>query len=313
MPKNKIAISVGDLNGVGIEICIKAHEKVSKLCKPIYCINDNMLSQAEKMLHLKAKKMKLHQVDGAFKIKPSKITKKSGLYSFNSFISAISLCEQKKSDALLTMPINKQSWEKAKVFHKGHTEYLRKHFEQDVIMMLGNKHFFVSLFTDHIPLNEVCSKINSADIKKFLLNFYKDEMKQVGVLGVNPHAGDGGVLGNEDRHILKAINQANKALNKKAFSLPLVPDVAFTEKMRKKYKYFIAMYHDQGLAPLKALGFEQTINVSLGLPIIRASVGHGSAFDIAYKKTSKVSTKSYINAIKYLIKQIETRENKKDN
>lgn len=297
----KIAISIGDLNGVGLEICIKAHKKISKICTPIYCVNKDILKQAENILSLKIKNPILHNVKGSFKIKPSKLDKKSGKYSFKSFKKAISLCENNQADALLTMPINKQAWELAGIKYRGHTDYLRDYFKQDAIMMLGNNKLFVSLFTDHIPLREVCDTINTKDITKFLLNFYQKDMGKVGVLGVNPHAGDGGVLGKEDKFIAQAIKKANKKLHSDVFEGALVPDVAFTKHNRKKYKYFVAMYHDQGLTPLKALQFKDTINISLNLPIIRASVGHGSAFDIAYKNDGSVSIESYVNAIKYCI------------
>ncbi len=120
--------------------------------------------------------------------------------------------------------------------------------------------------------------------------------KPIGILGLNPHAGDDGVLGDEEIKIKKAIKKANSILNSQ-FEL-LVPDIAFTPNVRKNYKYFVAMYHDQGLAPLKALYFEEGINISLNLPIIRTSVDHGTAFDIAYKQDNNLSNLSYINTIK---------------
>jgi len=119
-------------------------------------------------------------------------------------------------------------------------------------------------------------------------------------LGLNPHAGDNGVLGDEETIIKKAIKKATK-VTKQKFDL-LVPDIAFTPHIRKQYQYFCAMYHDQGLAPLKALHFEESINVSLNLPIKRTSVDHGTAFDRAYRIKNILSNKSYINAIKAAIK-----------
>jgi 4-hydroxythreonine-4-phosphate dehydrogenase len=122
----------------------------------------------------------------------------------------------------------------------------------------------------------------------------------VAVLGLNPHAGDAGVLGSEEMIIQKAIDNAHQTLSSAIFTSPLVPDVAFTPNVRKNYTHYIAMYHDQGLAPLKALYFDEGINVSLNLPILRTSVDHGTAFDIAYKKI-KLNNLSYINAIKYIV------------
>jgi 4-hydroxythreonine-4-phosphate dehydrogenase len=156
---------------------------------------------------------------------------------------------------------------------------------------------FVALFSEHVPLKDVAKSIKYKKLKQFFLNLNKSiPNEKIAVLGLNPHAGDNGVLGNEETIIKKAIKSANKKIGFEQFVGILVPDIAFTPHIRKKYKYFVAMYHDQGLAPLKALYFDESINISLNLPIIRTSVDHGTAFDIAYKGEAK--TLSYINAIK---------------
>ena len=300
--KPKIAISIGDINGIGIEIALLSHEKIAKICKPIYCINKNLLKAASKQLDIKIPKdFKTFETKGDFEIKPGDVTKKSGKYSFDSFMDAIKLADKKQVDAICTLPINKEAWSKADISYKGHTEVLRDYFGKNAIMMLGCKKMFVSLFTEHIPLKKVPKKINVEDLTRFLIDFQKSvKSKKIGVLGLNPHASDNGVLGNEEVEIFKAIKNANNILDEKVFTGPLVPDTAFSPMSRKNYKYFVAMYHDQGLAPLKALYFDQSINVSLNLPIIRTSVDHGTAFNIAYKN-EKVNLKSYINAIKEAI------------
>jgi len=294
----KIAISIGDLNGVGIEIALKAHKDISKICKPIYCINKQMLNQASKLLNVKVPDdFVTYHVNGEFNIKVGEVSKESGKYSYDSFKTAIKLCEDKKANALVTMPINKEAWMRANIEYKGHTDLLRHHFQQDAIMMLGCDKMFVSLFTEHIPLKDVCASIIYKKLKQFLLDLHKSiPNKKVAVLGLNPHAGDNGVLGNEELRIYKAIKSANKKIGFEKFVGPIVPDIAFTPSFRQNYNYFVAMYHDQGLAPLKALYFDESINISLNLPIIRTSVDHGTAFDIAYKGEAK--TLSYINAIK---------------
>ncbi len=297
--KPKIAISVGDLNGIGIEIALITHEKISKYCEPVYCINNKMLKRAAKQLNLKIPKdMNIYETKGEFNIKPGVVNKNAGKYSFESFFDAIKLADKKEVDAICTLPINKESWSLADISYKGHTEVLRDYFGKNAIMMLGCKKMFVGLYTEHIPLKKVAKKINEADLTQFLVDFYKNvKAKKIGVLGLNPHASDNGVLGDEEIDIFKAIKNANKILDKKVFKGPLVPDTAFSPMSRKNYKHFVAMYHDQGLAPLKALYFDESINVSLNLPIIRTSVDHGTAFNIAYKN-EKVNIKSYVNAIK---------------
>lgn len=302
--KTKIAISIGDLNGIGIEIAFNSHQKISKICTPLYCINKQMLKKASKLLNLKIPKdFNTYEIEGDFKIKAGIVSKEAGQYSYDSFIQAINLAKEKKVDAIVTLPINKESWSKAKITYKGHTEILRDVFDKNAIMMLGCKKMFVSLFTEHIALKEVASKIKTKELTQFLLDFQdKVKIEKIGVLGLNPHASDNGVLGNEEVKINKAINNANKKLKKEIFFGPLVPDIAFSPNSRKNCQYFVAMYHDQGLAPLKALYFDESINVSLNLPIIRTSVDHGTAFDISYKKDRQLNTKSYINAIKEAIK-----------
>ena len=299
-----IAISVGDLNGVGIEIALKSHEEVSKLCKPIYCINTTLLSQATELLKISTPEdFMLEEVAGSFEIEAGLVNAKSGRYSYDSFMAAVTLCENKKADAVVTMPIHKEAWMMAGLEFKGHTDLLRKHFDKDAIMMLGCEKMYVALVTEHIPLAKVSSTIKYKTLKPFLLDLESclnlGDSEQIPVLGINPHAGDNGVLGYEDMRVKKAIKSVNKALGFERFIGPIVPDVAFTPHFRKNYTHFVAMYHDQGLAPLKALYFDESVNISLNLPIIRTSVDHGTAFDIAYK--SRAKTLSYINAIKSAI------------
>lgn len=307
--KAKIAISVGDLNGIGIEIALKTHHKISKLCKPIYCINKKLLNEAAEQLNIEVPKdFKTYETKGSFKIKPGTVSKKSGKFSYLSFYDAIKLADKKQVDAICTLPINKESWAKADIHYKGHTEVLRSYFGKHAIMMLGCKKMFVSLFTEHIPLKKVAKSINEEDLTRFLLDFQNSvNQENIAVLALNPHASDNGVLGNEEVHIIKAIKNANKELNKNVFKGPMVPDTAFSKQNRKNYKYFVAMYHDQGLIPLKALYFDESINVSLNLPIIRTSVDHGTAFNIAYKN-EPINTKSYENAIKEAVSLSKTKK-----
>jgi len=300
--KPKIAISVGDLNGVGIEIALKAHEEIKKLCHPIYCINAELLTQACKLLNTKVPDdFTLNAVDGSFLINAGIVSAESGKYAYDSFMSAIKMCETNAADAVVTMPIHKEAWMMAGLEYKGHTDLLRKHFDKEAIMMLGCPEMFVALFTEHIPLKDVASSIKYKILKQFFLDLHNSITEdKIAVLGLNPHAGDNGVLGNEELIITKAIKSANKKIGFEQFIGPIVPDVAFTPYFRKNYNYFVAMYHDQGLAPLKALHFDESVNISLNLPIVRTSVDHGTAFDIAYKSEAK--TLSYINAIKSAIK-----------
>ena len=304
LSRKKVAISIGDLNGIGIQLAIENHETICKEVEPLYCIDKLMLALASEKLHLRIPDgfQTIEEIAPNFEIQAGTVTKESGAYAYASFVKAVDLAKEKKVDAICTLPIHKKAWELAGIHYKGHTDALRDFFNAEAIMMLGCSKMYVALFTEHIPLKAVAQSINEKDLTRFLIDFYHtaNPNKTVGVLGLNPHAGDDGVLGNEEIIIQKAIDNAHAQLGKEIYSAPLVPDVAFTPRVRANYTHYIAMYHDQGLAPLKALYFDEGINVSLNLPILRTSVDHGTAFDIAYKNT-KLNSLSYINAIKYIV------------
>ncbi|NPA55933.1 MAG: 4-hydroxythreonine-4-phosphate dehydrogenase [Epsilonproteobacteria bacterium] len=295
----EVAISIGDPNGIGIEIALKAHSIITQLVKPIYCINEHILQQASHLLNIPIPRdFEIYPTKGTLCIQPGKVDKLAGQYSYDSFMDAINIAKTTK--ALCTLPINKESWAKANIKYKGHTEVLRDVFQQHAIMMLGCEELYVALFTEHIPISQVAQNIKQEKLVKFFLDFYHDsKFDKIGVLGLNPHAGDCGVIGQEEiTQIIPAINQANQILKQDIFYGPLVADVAFLSN-----RVLIAMYHDQGLGPLKTLYFDKSINVSLNLPILRTSVDHGTAFDIAYQNKAKIT--SYIEAIKFIDKNFK--------
>ncbi|MHB0993151.1 MAG: 4-hydroxythreonine-4-phosphate dehydrogenase [Sulfurovum sp.] len=298
-----VAISVGDLNGIGIQLVLENHHTIAKVVEPLYCIDSAMLEQAAQKLNLPipADFQTVENIAPYFEIEAGTVSANSGAYAYASFAKAVELARQNKVAAISTLPIHKKAWELAGVTYKGHTDALRAMFDAKAIMMLGSPKMYVALFTEHIPLKDVAASIDEKKLTQFFIDFYHTAKpaKQVAVLGLNPHAGDDGVLGDEETIIQKAIDNAHVILGKEIFTSPLVPDVAFTPRVRAHYTHYIAMYHDQGLAPLKALYFDEGINVSLNLPILRTSVDHGTAFDIAYSGTI-LSALSYINALKYI-------------
>ncbi len=303
LSRTKVAISVGDLNGIGIQLALENHDIISKEVEAVYCIDRTMLEQSAQKLKLPIPTdfQTIENIATHFEIEAGLVSKESGAYAYASFVKAVELARNKEVDAITTLPIHKKAWELADIKYKGHTDALRDFFDAEAIMMLGSPKMYVALFTEHIPLKEVAGSINEKDLTRFLIDFYRTAKpnRLVGVLGLNPHAGDDGVLGSEETIIQKAINNAHQTLGKEVFTSPLVPDVAFTARVRANYTHYVAMYHDQGLAPLKALYFDEGINVSLNLPILRTSVDHGTAFDIAYKGI-ELSSLSYINAVKYI-------------
>lgn len=304
---------MGDVNGISLEILLKAHDEIKKIVNPVYLIDLEVLDFASKMLSFKfpndletfsikkfCSQNTLDKIESNELITPSLVSKESGEYSFVSFEKGVDLVCRNMADSILTLPINKFAWSKAGIEFIGHTEYLSKRFGKKGIMMLGCKEMFVALFSDHIPLSEVNKGITFNALVDFLLDFKNSfTFNNALVLGLNPHAGDSGILGSEDFIINEAINFVNKRLGSEIFIGSISPDIAFSPRNRSKFNVFIAMYHDQGLIPLKALHFDKSINVTLGLPLLRASVDHGTAFDIAYKNKDP-NLQSYIEAARFL-------------
>lgn len=297
----KVAISCGDINGIGIEILLKAHSLISSKVQPVYCVHFELLNLASQMLQipLPSTLSPSHCIPPPLSPPPiiaGEITKESGKYSFESFILGCQLCEKNEVGMLCTLPIHKKAWNLAEIPYLGHTQALRDRYKTEAIMMLGCEQMFVALFSDHIPLSQVSQEIKEEKIYDFLMRLHRFfPQEKYCILGVNPHCGDEGIIGNEDEEIQKAIFRANQALKSPIFYGAYPGDCAFIPSKREEFRVWVAMYHDIGLAPLKALHFEESINVSLGLPILRTSVDHGVAFDIAYK--GKANIQSYLNAV----------------
>lgn len=303
----RIAVSIGDPNGIGPEIALRAHDCIREWCRPVYCVDAAIVKAAAGLLNIALPDdFRTEPLKTSLTIEPGEITEAAGRYSHASFLKAIELTESHQTDAVVTLPIHKEAWMKAGIDYKGHTDMLRDYFKKDAIMMLGCSELYVALYTEHIPLKQVPSRILRAPLSRFLIDFYRcTGFNDIAVLGLNPHAGDNGVLGDEEREISAAITEANAALasefkcNGTPFFGPVVPDTAFTPSFRQRHRHIVAMYHDQGLAPLKALYFDESVNISLNLPIVRTSVDHGTAFDIAYKGEAKLQ--SYLQAIQIAV------------
>ncbi len=304
----KLAVSIGDLNGIGIELALRSHDEIKKICQPIYMISKEMLQQAAALLALPVPEdFEIYETGEPFTITPSRVTAQSGAYAYASFLAAVTLAKNKEVDALTTLPIHKKAWEMAGIAYKGHTDALADIFERETIMMIGTPELFTALFTHHIPLKEVPGKISLEPLIQFLITLYHEiKEEKIGVLGLNPHAGDNGILGNEEDIITAAIETANAQLLEEVFVGPLVPDTAFTPHIREHIRYYVCMYHDQGLIPVKTLYFDEGINVTLNLPVVRTSVDHGTAYDRAYKNRP-ISNESYLNAVKEAVRLVQKK------
>ena len=301
-----VGITQGDGNGVGYEVIIKAlaDERILDLCTPVIYgsskifgfykkqihnidqINTNVISSA-KDVHQKRVNIVNCLPENVF-VEPGQPTPESAKAAMTSLEKAVEDIKAGYIDVLVTAPFNKRAMASEGFGYTGHTEYLEKEFDVDeVAMIMVCDRLKVGVVTGHIPLKDVCKSITSEKIvkklrlmKSALQRDFGIDAPKIAVLGLNPHCGDGGLLGDEEQQIiLPAVQEAN-AEGILAFG-PYSPDGFFGLGNYSKFDAVLAMYHDQGLTPFKALAFEEGVNFTAGLPIVRTSPDHGTAYDMA--------------------------------
>jgi 4-hydroxythreonine-4-phosphate dehydrogenase len=304
----RIGITIGDINGIGPEVALKAivegkwgHDVDFMLYGPV----------TEMKRQVRALKLELPEFvyfrDVGIDIRwnPGEIEVDASLAAEQAIRRVVESCLRGELDAMVTAPICKEGFHKAGINVPGHTEFLAELTKtKNFGMMLLGGGLRVMLVTRHIPLSKVAEVLSKQSIVDHIeltgeaLKLFGIENGKIGVCGLNPHAGDGGVLGKEE---IELINPAIKEAREKGFNVSdaIPADTIFYEALRGDYDAVVAMYHDQGLGPLKMIGFDEGINVTLGLPIIRTSPDHGTAFGIAGK--NEASPKSMICAIKLAI------------
>ena len=226
-------------------------------------------------------------VPAAAPVVPGKLDVRNARYVIDMLARAADGCLEGEFDALVTAPVHKGIVNDAGITFTGHTEFLAQRAKCDVAMLLAAPGLRVALATTHLPLAEVPGAITAAALVRILRIVYNDlrhrfriENPRIGVLGLNPHAGEGSHLGREE---IDSIAPALAALRADGMRLegPLSADTAFVASQRARFDAYLAMYHDQGLPVLKALGFGDSVNITLGLPFVRTSVDHGTALDLA--------------------------------
>ncbi len=300
-----IGITLGDPSGIGPEVTAKAlHDPAIARLAHFKVIGDEVLFKKFKFPRTRSCELiginKIHPFDFPFK----DVHNASAAASLAYLETAVGMLKDKKLDGLVTAPVSKEAISSLGVPFSGHTEYLADNFNiTDFEMMFHSPLLRLIIATRHLPLKDVSEAISHEGILRTLRlangsfkKLFKIKKPRIALCGLNPHAGEGGLLGQEENLIISpAIKQAHEE-GIHAFG-PFAADTLFSAKNFKKYDLFIAMYHDQGLAPLKALFFNQLVNVTLGLPFIRTSPSHGTAFDIAGK--NKADPSSMKEAIKF--------------
>jgi 4-hydroxythreonine-4-phosphate dehydrogenase len=313
-----IGISIGDLNGIGTELAIKtfSDNRLLELCTPIVFGSNKLINFYRKSIpdttfnyqHIKDLSRPFHKQVNLYNcweeevsINPGQLTDAGGLYAVKSLMSATEALKDKKIDALVTAPIHKKNIQSADFTFTGHTPYLKHAFAvKDVLMLMSSENFRVGLVTEHLPVSEIAKNITRESIisklnimKESLIRDFGIDKPRIAVLGLNPHAGDDGLIGREEEDIIKpAIKDAKH--NMLVYG-PYSADAFFARNQQQKFDGVLAMYHDQGLIPFKSLAYGEGINYTAGLPAIRTSPDHGTAFDIAGK--NKADTGSFLAAV----------------
>lgn len=310
----KIGITIGDINGVGPEVIIKAlnDNRLFLDCTPVIYGAAKVFSFYKKALNesefnyqtikdaseIQTRKINLINVwNEEVELTPGTPTEASGKYAIQSLEKATQDLASGKIDVLITAPFSKEAVSKSGFSFTGHTEYLAEMSGvPEALMILVSHSLRVALVTVHVPIKEVASLLTKDKIIKKIADF-EDSLKKdfalvkpkIAVLGLNPHAGENGKLGQEEKEIITPAIQASRAEGKHVFG-PYAADGFFGSSARNQFDGVLAMYHDQGLAAFKAISFEDGVNFTASLPIVRTSPDHGTAYDIAGKNEANESS-----------------------
>lgn len=324
MTKPFVAITMGDPAGIGPEICLKAlsSRRVLQECRPVVFGSASVMRGVAVQCELKLRADIISHEEWldvtsvlsdrcnavvvdvariqAEKIQPGKVNKLSGQVAYYCIKAAVDAALARRVVGIATAPINKKALQVAGVPYPGHTEMLAALTgTQKYCMMLTSQKITVSLVTIHVPYTSVPRYIRQQRVLDVIL-LTADAMRRLGrqrprlvVCGLNPHAGEDGLFGAEEEAILQAVHAARQ----KGIDVtgPIPADTAFVPARLARTDAYVAMYHDQGLIPFKMLSFDNGVNVSLGLPIVRTSADHGTAFDIAWQ--GKASAESLVESV----------------
>lgn len=300
-----VGVSIGDLNGIGPEVVLKTFEdnRILELCTPVIFGNVKIVSFLKKNFSLTSNVQGIDSMDQLVKGKINVLNvwkegvniefgandENVGKYAIKSFLAATKALKSNEIDVLVTAPINKYNIQSDEFKFPGHTDYLNQELDGDALMLMICDSLRVGLLTDHVPLSEI-SKLLTEElliqklevIKNSLICDFGISKPRIAVLGLNPHCGDNGVIGDEDEKIIKPT--IKKLFNKGEMVFgPYASDSFFGSSQFQNFDAILAMYHDQGLIPFKTLSFGKGVNFTAGLNKIRTSPDHGTAFEIAGK------------------------------
>lgn len=302
--KIRVGITHGDINGIGYEIILKALEDptILELCTPIIYGSSKVAAYHRKALELPAFQLNsirtadeahskrvniINCVDDEIRVELGKPSPMSGKAAYDALKTAVADLRDGKIDVLVTAPIQKKAIQSDEFNFPGHTEYLESEMGGKSLMLMVSDIMKVGVVTGHIPLKDIASTITVdlimsklRTLNRTLIEDFAVRKPRIAVLGLNPHAGDDGLLGTEEKTVI--IPALEKARNEGIMAMgPYPADGLFGSEQLKRFDAILAMYHDQGLTPFKALAFTNGVNFTAGLPVVRTSPDHGTAYEIA--------------------------------
>ena len=310
--KIKVGISIGDPNGIGIEVILKIFEgkEIFDFFTPVLYGNMKLISFQKRHLNLKTS---LNPYREGGKLNPNQVnvvdvwntpfnssfgesTKEGGEHALKSLVAATKALKAGKVDVLVTAPIDKHNIQSDSFKFPGHTDYLAKELGGKSLMFMITDALKVGLLTDHVPVSEVAQLITPERIEEkvaLMMQSLREDFgiakPKIGVLGVNPHTGDQGIIGKEDDEVLRPT--LKKLYDKGHIVLgPYAADSFFGAQTHAQFDAVLAIYHDQGLIPFKTLSFGQGVNYTAGLTKVRTSPDHGTAFEIAGKGEAHIDS-----------------------
>ncbi|MGV3767150.1 MAG: 4-hydroxythreonine-4-phosphate dehydrogenase PdxA [Chitinophagaceae bacterium] len=333
--KPVIGISIGDINGIGTELVIRtfSDSRMLDICTPVIFANNKLINFYRKTLpdlnfsyqsckedrRFNPKQVNVfHCWEEDINVTPGQLTETGGTYAIKSLVAATQALKEGWIDGLVTAPIHKKNVQSETFKHSGHTPFLKEAFEaKDVLMFMTAENIRVGLVTEHLPVAEVAKNITKEAIisklqlmRESLIRDFGIDKPRIAVLGLNPHAGDEGLIGNEEETIIRPAIKELKQHNALVFG-PYPADAFFARGQHERFDGVLAMYHDQGLIPFKSLAIGEGVNYTAGLKAVRTSPDHGTAFDIAGK--NKADASSFIAAIFGCVDIIRQRSEYKDN
>ena len=306
----RVGVTIGDVNGVGPEVIIKtfSDSRMLQVCTPVIYGSGKVMSFYRKLINnqdfnyntirtineqIPRKVNLINCWEEEIKVDPGKPSLQTGTAALTALKDAVTDLTAGNIDILVTAPVDKNSIQSEGIVFTGHTEYIGSAFNvPDPLMFLVSGNLRVALVTGHVPVTKVAGMITKerilAKLSMMVASLKRDfsvRKPRIAILGLNPHAGDGGLLGKEELEIIQpAVKEANEK-NILVFG-PYSSDGFFGAGMHQKFDAVLAMYHDQGLIPFKTLAFENGVNFTAGLPVVRTSPDHGTAYDLAGKGTA---------------------------